>query len=125
MPSLNQEYSIDAPREAVFAAWLSSATVIAPVTRVDIDPVVGGRFHLDVGDAAQMRGTILRLEEGRHVRYSWAWNGGPEAIVDVTFSSMGGGTSVSIEHTGLADAEDAERHAAGWDSYIAGLRTRV
>ena len=125
MPSLNQEYSIDAPREAVFAAWLSSATVIAPVTRVDIDPVVGGRFHLDVGDTARMRGTILRLEEGRHVRYSWAWNGGHESIVDVTFTAEGGRTSVSIQHTGLADAEDAERHAAGWDSYIAGLQTRV
>ncbi|MEM7504546.1 MAG: SRPBCC domain-containing protein [Pseudomonadota bacterium] len=125
MPSRNLEYSIDAPQAAVFAAWLSNETVIAPVTCVDIDPVVGGRFHLHVGGAAQMRGTILHLEEGRHVRYSWAWNGGHQSIVDVRFSATGGGTSISIEHNGLADEEDAERHAAGWDSYIVGLRTHV
>ncbi len=125
MPSVSQKYSVAAPVEAVYAAWVSNDTVIPPVTRVDIDPVVGGHFRLRVGEgpeSAQMQGTILVLEESLRIRYSWAWNGGHESYVDVEFVAAGSSTTVTVQHSGLADAEDVKRHAAGWDSYVAGLQ---
>lgn len=126
MPSLDQRYTLAAPVEAVFSAWVSNETVIAPVTRVDIDPVVGGRFDLYVGEgaaSARMAGRILALERDRSIRYTWAWNAGAESIVDVQFASQDGATLVRILHSGLADSQDADRHAVGWDSYIAGLKS--
>lgn len=123
MTSLRKRYTLEQPVKAVFAAWISPANTVPPVTRVDVDPRPGGHFRLTVGDdAARMEGRVLAIEPERHIRYSWCWDGGPESLVDVRFEAAGAATVVSLEHSGLAAGEDAERHAAGWDSYIAGLR---
>ncbi|MFK7914959.1 MAG: SRPBCC domain-containing protein, partial [Pseudomonadales bacterium] len=39
-------YRIGHPPARVYAAWVSSATVIAPATAMDIDPRPGGHYRL-------------------------------------------------------------------------------
>ena len=125
MPSVRKRYELPVKRARVFAAWLSNDSVIAPVTRIDIQPEVGGHYRLKIGDAPDaptMDGRVLAIEPDRYVRYTWRWGSGPESTVDVRFDDMGDGTAVRIDHSGFADSADAERHSSGWDSYVSGLK---
>ena len=96
-------------RADVFAAWLSNDSVVAPVTNIDIEPHVGGRYRLHVGngaDAPTMRGRVVAIEQDRHVRHTWCWDGAHESLVDVRFDDSRDSTVVLLQHSGLADDDD-------------------
>lgn len=125
MATVRKRYALPFPRARVFAAWLSNDSIVAPVTKVDIEPHVGGHYRLSVGDRADaptMHGRVITIEQDRHVRHTWRWDTGKESLVDVWFDDSMDNTVVLLEHSELADDEDADRHSAGWDSYIEGLQ---
>jgi len=41
---LEKHYDLPYPPAKVYAAWVSSDTVIPPATAMDINPIVGGHF---------------------------------------------------------------------------------
>jgi uncharacterized protein YndB with AHSA1/START domain len=111
--------------EAVYAAWVSSGTVIPPATSMDIDPVVGGHYRLVVKDDqwdTQNEGKFLEVEENKHLRYTWEWNkDGDVTEIDVTFDAAATGSRLTLVHSGFKSQENYDNHDAGWDGYIQGL----
>lgn len=127
--SIDKSYDLPFAIETVYAAWVSSDTVIPPATRMDIKPEVGGHYRLfmDAPDfAASNEGEFLRVEPGSRVTYTWEWNGdGEVSTIDVTFSATGTGTRIRIRHEGFRKAESIANHSTGWDSYIEGFRAHL
>ncbi len=109
----------------VFAAWVSSDTVIAPATRMNVEPRIGGLYQLfmEGGEIeARCEGRFSEFEPGRRVRYSWEWNGdGEVSEITVRFSALGAGCRVDVTHDGFDRPESIAMHDAGWDSYIKGF----
>ena len=86
------------------------------MTKIDIEPHVGGHYRLTVGegaDAPTMHGRVIAFEQDQHLRHTWRWDAGNESLVDVWFDDSGDNTVVLLEHSELADDDDAERHSAG------------
>lgn len=111
--------------EQVYAAWVSSETVIPPATAMDIDPRPGGHYRLlmEMPDfTGRNEGIFSLVEPNERVRYSWEWNGDGEVTeVDVRFVAMGDQTEVRITHCGFASEASRDNHRVGWDSYIDGF----
>lgn len=122
-------YDLPFAVETVYAAWVSSGTVIPPATAMDIDPVVDGHYRLlmDTPDGSwRNEGRFLEVEPGRRVKYTWEWNGDGEVTeIAVDFEPSETGATVRIAHTGFAGEDSARMHDAGWDSYIEGFKAHL
>ena len=122
---IEKVYELPFPPGQVYAAWVSSDTVVAPATAMDIDPVVGGHYRLIMENpdfTGRNEGVFLIVEPGQHVRYTWEWNNDGEVTeIDVVFNESPTGTRIVLQHTGFNKAESAEMHSGGWDSYIEGF----
>lgn len=122
---IKKTYQLPFPVERVYEAWISSRTVIAPATAMDINPVVGGHYRLimDSPDfAATNEGVFLEVRPGSRLKYTWEWNGdGAVTEIAVDMRETGGGCDVTITHGGFRDQASMEQHADGWDSYIEGF----
>ena len=122
---IEKNYALPFSPNVVYAAWISSATVIPPATAMDIDPVVGGHYRLTAempGYVGKNEGEFLAVEPGKHLRYTWEWNGdGDVSEIDVTFATSGDSTALTLVHSGFSNQESVDSHDSGWDSYINGL----
>jgi len=122
---IEKEYDVPFPPEEVYAAWVSSDTIIPPATGMDINPVVGGHYRLIVKDDqwdTRNEGEFLEVEENRQLRYTWEWNkDGDVTEIDVTFVAAPAGTRLTLVHRGFKSQESYDNHDAGWDGYITGL----
>lgn len=122
---IHADYKVPFALPDVYAAWVSSETVIAPATAMDIKPVVGGHYRLIMeGEefTGRNEGKFLTVEPERRVVYTWEWNGDGEVTkVDVMFSAVPEGTAIAIMHTGFQNPQSVENHRSGWDNYIEGF----
>jgi uncharacterized protein YndB with AHSA1/START domain len=122
---IQKTYQLAFPPERVFTAWVSSNTVIAPATAMDINPVVGGHYRLIMETpefTGRNEGKFLAVERGRHIRYTWEWNGdGEVSEIDVVFSENDGGTQIDLIHSKFEKQKSADQHNSGWDSYMEGF----
>ena len=128
--NIEKTYSLPYPQAVVYAAWVSSSTVIPPATAMDIDAVVGGHYRLIMeSDAYSGRneGEFIEIVPGEFLHYTWEWNAdGNISNIRVRFSSDGDDYSqVHLVHSGFVDAAAAKAHADGWDSYIAGFERHL
>jgi uncharacterized protein YndB with AHSA1/START domain len=123
--NLEKRYELPFPPERVYAAWVSSDTVIPPATAMDINPVVGGHYRLtaEMPDyVGRNEGQFLVVEPGRHLRYTWEWNSDGEVTeIDVTFTETDDGTRIDLAHSGFQKEESVAPHSSGWDRYIVGF----
>ena len=123
---IEKTYEIALPPDQVYSAWVSSETVIAPATAMDIKPVVGGHYRLIMETpefSGRNEGTFLEVEYGKHVRYTWEWNGDGEiSEIDVVFAAMDSGTRIELVHSKFAKQESVDQHSSGWDIYIEGFK---
>lgn len=122
---IEKQYDVPFSPEEVYAAWVSSDTVIPPATAMDINPVVGSHYRLVVKDDqwdTQNEGEFLEVEENKHLRYTWDWNkDGDVTEIDVTFAAAPMGTRLTLVHSGFSSQDNHDNHDAGWDGYIKGL----
>lgn len=122
---IDKRYHLPFSPATVYAAWISSDTVIAPATRMEIDPIVGGHYRLFIKtpDMTMLNvGKFLQVEPETRLSYTWEWNGDGEiSEIDVTFVPAEPGTDVHLRHTGFTKPESLVAHDRGWDSYIDGL----
>jgi uncharacterized protein YndB with AHSA1/START domain len=123
---IEKSYNLPFPRNQVFAAWISSETVISPATRMNVDPRVGGHYKLfmETPDfTAKCEGRFSKIVEDEFLQYSWEWNGdGETSEIAVKFSDHENGTHIELIHEKFTKQESVAMHDAGWDSYVGGLR---
>lgn len=76
---------------SVLSRWLLS--------RVDVDLHIGGRFVIHFFEGLEtMTGTILALEPGHLIEYSWIEDGAPELRVRWTVAPEGDGARLTLTH---------------------------
>ncbi len=118
---LRFERVLAAPPPAVWAAlttreglerWLQAKAVV--------DGVVGGRFHLAVGDgSSRVEGTIFRWEPPTVLEYTWPEreaNG--DSLLTFTLAPMDGGRTRLILTHRLTAGGDPQGFAAGWHWHL-------
>jgi uncharacterized protein YndB with AHSA1/START domain len=114
---IEKTYEIPFAPEVVYAAWVSSDTVIPPATAMDIDPVVGGHYRLIMETpefVGSNEGKFLVVDAGTHLRYTWEWNGDGEiSEIDVTFSASPTGTQIRLLHSKYQNQGSADLHSEG------------
>lgn len=123
---IEKTYHLPFPPDEVYATWTSSRTVIAPATRMDIDPRIGGHYHLFIETAdgvLRNSGTFSQVVPDHHLIYTWRWNDDDEVTtIDVEFSASAEGCKIDLKHLGFASEQSRALHDSGWDSYIKGLQ---
>lgn len=126
---IEKTYFLPFSRERVYAAWTSSETVIAPATRMDISPVLGGHYRLFIETpemSSSNQGTFLEVISNEFLRYSWEWDHNGEVTeIAVIFKHHTGGTEINLSHKGFTNLESRSMHDSGWDSYVDALTTLV
>lgn len=120
------ERIIAADPARVYAAWTDPAILnrwYCPnpdlPLEVTADVVVGGAYRVDMGAGRYVaEGTYTELDPPRVVGFTWRWTSDPVGLhsrVRVELTAHGTGTRLVLEHTGLADADDATGHGEGWE----------
>jgi uncharacterized protein YndB with AHSA1/START domain len=118
--------------DRAFDAWLEPSELrswMAPVSDVEVDARVGGRFRIVMaraeaeGGPIEHTGEYRELDRPRRLVFTWVspyTNG--ESVVTVDLQPEGSGTRVVLTHEGLPP-ESRDGHAEGWgtflDAYIA------
>ncbi len=132
MTSLTIVRIIDAPPEAVFAAFVEPEKIAlwwgpddGPVTRVELEPRTGGRFHIRfrMSDDTEhgSSGTFEVFEPPRRLAMAWTWDDddSPTSRVEVTFVPLEGGrTELTFIHSKLKDDETRASHEQGWNGAL-------
>ena len=99
-----------------------------------VDLRVGGRYRLGMrdknGNEYVVEGTYEAIQRPLLLRYTWCWQDdelhpGLNSLVSVRFSAEKGGTTVLLEHSGLASGRSVTRHRTGWDGTLASLEQAV
>ena len=126
---IHKNYRFDRSPERVFEAWTSNDTIVAPVTRHEIELRVGGKIRLFIETdemTSVMEGEYKEISKPDRLVYTWEWVGSGEmTTVIVQFEAIEGGTEVSIVHSGFTSQESKETHDSGWDSYLEQLAERL
>lgn len=119
---IEKTYTTQVSGVQLFQAWISEEAVIAPVERIESDPVEGGRYRLWSGPSV-MTGVFKRVIPNELLQYSWCWDEAEEMTeITVKFSDHPeGGTQVSLTHSAFLSEESRAMHDTGWDSYFEGL----
>lgn len=106
----------DAPREAVFEAWVETSKVQqwwgcadCTAVRSEIEPKVGGQYnhHMTIKGVGEIPGfaTLTEYDPPARLAYSSALPGdsNAEMTVSVDFTEVEGGTQVRLVHAGIPD----------------------
>ena len=130
--------TIEAPPDAVFAAFVEPDKIAlwwgpddGPVLSAEIDPRVGGRFHIrfhadEDGKDYGSSGVYEVFDPPRRLVMSWTWDDetGIASRVDVAFRAVAAGTEVTLVHSRLDDAK-AQSHERGWNGAFDKLEARA
>jgi uncharacterized protein YndB with AHSA1/START domain len=135
---LRVERTINAPPEAVFAAftspdvlrrwWSPGPDWETPIA--ESDPRQGGSLRIVMrspdGEAFAGSGVYVEVTPGRRLVFTWTWEGhqghGGSQLVEVEFDEQGDGTTtVVVTNRGLPDEESEESHRHGWEGSLANL----
>jgi len=129
--SLKVSRLIKAPRERVFAAWITPTDIMrwlggeeCHIEKATIDPRVGGEYHFKMkgSDAGKpgMTGVFREIKSPERLVFTWMTGSCDEemarveTLVTVEFTAQAGGTLVQITHEGFPTEELCEQHNYGW-----------
>lgn len=118
---------VAAPPERVFQYFISPAGMTSWMGQwADLEPVVDGRFAVDIEGVA-VRGRYLELDPPRRLVISWGHAGSEHmppgaSTVEIILTPDANGTRVDVRHRGLPEPE-ASRHPAGWQRFLGQLAT--
>lgn len=87
----------------------------------DLNPVPGGRFHVDIGGQAT-RGEFVAVEPHHRVVFTWGTPGSERmppgsSQVEILLTADGDETVVNLSHSGLP-AEKRATHLDGWTEHL-------
>src|ERR1700752_1814668 len=105
------------PQPERLRRWMTVAA------RVDLR--AGGEYRWTVTPGHTAAGTVVDVDPGKRVTFTWGWEDGDEpppggSTVTVTLTPVDGGTEVRLVHDGLTE-EQAAHHAGGWNHFLDGL----
>jgi uncharacterized protein YndB with AHSA1/START domain len=122
----------DAPPARVFDAWLEKSWgewAGPPGVRgevVQLEPRVGGAYriimHTPDGGTLTVGGTYKEIarpssQASGKLVMSWQWEHEKQmqdTVITLTFRPEGSGTSLTLHHTGFANADRRDSHDRGW-----------
>lgn len=116
---------VGAPPERVFDHFVSSTRMTTWLGQwADLEPIVGGRFAVDIEGVA-VRGRYLELDPPRRLLISWGHAGSQRlppgaSTLEVLLTPEDDGTRVDIRHRGLPEPERS-RYPAGWRHFLTQL----
>lgn len=87
---------------------------IAREAAVDARP--GGTYDFGWGHCPIK---VLEIESGRKLSYSWQYGDEPETVVTWTLEGSGGGTRITLVHSGFAAKRRNEDYRIGWLKFLA------
>jgi uncharacterized protein YndB with AHSA1/START domain len=129
-PSLTFTRSIGVPPAEVFHLFTSpSALQEWCCQAAQVDSRLGGRLYLWWDQGYYTAGVFTEVTTDRRLAFTWRGDGDPAAtMVQVDFTSAaGGGTRVTLAHTGLgtesAWASAAEGIRLGWEAALENLQS--
>ena len=131
--SLKLSRFIKAPRERVFAAWITPSDIVrwlggepCHIQTANIDARVGGEYHFKFkgSDAGKpgMTGVFREVKSPERLVFTWMTGScdeempRAETLVTVEFTAQSGGTMVQLTHEGFPTEELCEGHNQGWNS---------
>ena len=87
-----------------------------------VDLRAGGEYRWTVTPGHHAAGTIVDMEPGKRVVYTFGWEENADlppgaSTVTVTLTPVDAGTEVRLVHDGLTD-EQAAHHAVGWNHFM-------
>jgi len=130
-------HHFDAPPQVVFAAWIDPEQVARwwapgdyeiPPESVDIEPRVGGRFHLEMVEVSgpgrfRYRAEIVELAEAELIVLKGEPIAGSDIEVTITRVELvaeGSGTRMTVT-SGPFTRETRENSQAGWEELVVNL----
>ena len=127
---------IDAPVEAVYAAWTEPERLrrwLAPgnatVVRAVAEAAVGGTFMVEMrgpdGRSWLVRGVYREVLPRRRLVLTWRWAGSEvETLLTVGFErEEAGRTRLTLTHSRFAQQEARDEHEKGWSGCLAKLES--
>ena len=117
---------IEADPQRVFRYFTDPESLVRWIgDAADVDPRPGGQFRLRLGDRT-VHGRYVEVEPPRRLVISWGRHGSRRlppgaSVLEVELTAEGGGTRVTIVHSGLP-ASERPRHALGWQHYLPRLK---
>lgn len=135
--TLTTERTINAPQKKVFNAWLDPEMLrkfMTPgpdmtVPKASNDPKTGGHFDIVMQSGENEiphSGKYLEIDPHDRIVFTWV---SPYSVDDstvtLTFSSVAGGTHVTLTHLRFLDAETRDNHLGGWNGILAALETAL
>lgn len=123
-----KEVYIEAPPDIVYAYFTDAAKMREWIgTELEIEPRPGGTFRIVPNRVDVIRGEFLETVPFSRVVFTWGFEGEGHEVaagstaVEITLEPEGDGTRLRLVHRNLR-GDWRERHAAGWDHYIARIR---
>ncbi len=126
---------INAPVEAVYAAWTEPEMLrrwMAPgnaaVVHAVAEAAVGGTFLVEMrgadGKRWLVRGRYREVAPLRRLVKTWHWEGsGIETLVTVEFEPLAPGrTRLTLTHSRFAEDEARDEHVHGWNACLSKLK---
>lgn len=134
---LRVELEIDAPVDEVWDAWTTAEALAGwwwshwDDVAIEADVRPGGAYRIEASDhGIAVEGEYLVVEPGRRLAFTWVWTDDDGAsrdeAVEVTFAPSGGGTALTLRHTGPWDDDaPADSYRQGWEFVLGALAKRV
>jgi uncharacterized protein YndB with AHSA1/START domain len=118
-------------RQKAFAAWTTADILMEwfdpggnPMTGVEVDLRVGGRFRLTAadpdGNPIHMVGEYQEISPPSKLVFTWSFETAdgsiafPYSTVRLDFLEAPDGTEIVLTHTGLPSKDSRDGHRAGW-----------
>lgn len=112
---------IDAPVHVVRSYFTESEKMsLWSGVEAYLEPVPGGAYRLDMGEAGILVGRFVEVEDTRIVEEIDGPNGGPPSRIEISLAQEAGGCRVNIRHDGLVAPFD-QIASRGWDHHLARL----
>jgi uncharacterized protein YndB with AHSA1/START domain len=118
---------IEASPEIVFAYLTDSQRFVRWMgVGAELDARPGGRYRIDVDGMHIASGAYEIVDPPRRLVMSWGWEGHPtvppgSTTVEITLTSDGGATVLTLRHLGLPGEAERRTHTEGWVQYMSQL----
>jgi uncharacterized protein YndB with AHSA1/START domain len=92
-----------------------------------LDARPGGVYRVEVLPGNIAAGEFVEVDPPRRLVHTWGWEAGTSPVapgsttIEIELIPDGEGTTVRFTHRDLPSADDAGKHAHGWDHYLARL----